>query len=474
MKHACTVYRQRRPALLAGGVLIAAIAALASGTASAQSWTYKSAAQPYAGTTIRVLDEITPLQENMKKLVPQFIAETGIKVEYELLGHGDVINKGQADMFSGRGYYDAVMLHSLQMGPLLAARVLEPIDAFVTSKALTNPALDLADLIAPADSTLSVFDGKRYGFLTWNYNQIYWARNDLLTNPTEKAAFLAKYKYPLAPATTTQQMMDVAEFFTRKKGAMLAGQPLKADFFGIVMEGIPGGTTLGTVWENLLANYGGGLLDAAGKPAFDSPENIAALTYWAKLWKYAPPGQGEYSLVDVPTVMGNGIAAQSIAWSDFVVGIDKAGSSPYAGQFVYGGIPANAVSKKPRSAGAEPSLMSMNKASKNKQATYLFMQWMIDKDTQGKLFTEGKGGVPIRNASYKLPSMQLPANLSLNGAMKNTMTVAVAKPKMPKFFEVYDALSPIIQQVGLGTMTPAAAAKAGQQKMLAICAKCTL
>ena len=39
----------------------------------------------------------------------------------------------------------------------------------------------------------------------------------------------------------------------------------------------------------------------------------------------SPPGQAEYSLIDVPTVMGNGIAAQTLAWSDFVLGIDQPG-----------------------------------------------------------------------------------------------------------------------------------------------------
>lgn len=441
--------------------------------AMAQAWSYKDAAKPYAGTTIRVLDEITPLQETMKTLVPQFTEETGIKVEYELLNHGDVINKGQADLFSGRGHYDAIMLHGLQLGPLLGANTLSPINDFLSNPALTNPKLDAKDFISPAASTLVQHGGKQYGFLTWNYNQVYWARNDLLTHPAEKTAFKAKYKYELAPAKTFQQMMDIAEFFTRKKGEMLAGEPLKNDFYGVLMEGIPGGTTFTTVWENLLKNWGGDLFDSQGRPAFNSPQNIAALKYWAKLWKYAPPGQAEYSLVDVPTAMGNGIAAQSIAWSDFVLGIDKAGAAPYAGKFIYAGVPMNADTKK-RSAGAEPSLISINKASKKKEATYLFMQWLVDKDTQAKLFTAGKGGVPVRYSSFQQPAISQSDKASLYAAMKNTMEVAVAKPKLPKFFEINDALSPIIQQVGIGKLTPEDAAKAAQEKLLGICKKCTL
>ena len=112
-----------------------------------------------------------------------------------------------------------------------------------------------------------------------------------------------------------------------------------------------------------------------------------------------PPGIAEYSLVDVPTVMGNGIAAQSIAWSDFVLGIDKPGVSPFAGKFVYGPIPIKAGSKE---------------------------------------------------------------------------RYAEAKPKMPKFYEIYDVMSGVAQEVGLGRISPEEGAKKGQAELLKLCTSCLL
>jgi multiple sugar transport system substrate-binding protein len=439
----------------------------------AQSWSYKDAAKPYAGTSIRVLDEITPLQETMKTLVPQFTAETGIKVEYELLNHFEVINKGQADMLSKRGYYDGVMLHGLQYGQMLAANAIEPIDGYMKDKALMNPGLDLKDLIEPSFDSLAKFKGQTYSFLNWNYNFVYWIRADLFNDPGEKAAFKTKYGYDLAPAKTFKQFLDIGEFFTRKAGQTLAGQPLKTDFYGILHEGITGGGTFASVWENIMKNYGADVFDANGAPSFNTPQTVAALTMWAKMWKYSPPGQAEYSLVDVPTVMGNGIAAQSIAFSDFVLGIDKPGASPYAGKFSYAPIPSNPDFKGPHSAGGEPSAVVINKASKNKQATYLFLEWMVDKGTQKKLIEAGKGGVPIRTSSFEMPELA-GSQAAFYGAMKDTMSALKAKPKAPKIFEIYDALGPIVQQVGLGKITPEEGAKQGQEKLLAICTKCTL
>ena len=456
------------------GLVAGAVMAAVPGLSDAQTWSYKDAAKPYAGRSITVLDEVTPLQESMKGLVPEFEKETGIKVDYQLLNHFEVISKGQADMLSGRGAYDAVMVHSPQMGLLLDAGVIRPIDELMGNKALTNPGLDRADFIQPAADSLTKFRGKTYGFLNWNYNVVYWARGDLFGHPDERAAFKKRYSYDLAPAKTLQQMRDIAEFFTRKKGEKLAGEALESDFYGVVLEGIKGGTTLWTVLNAFVKNFGGDIFDAEGRPTVNRPENVAGVKFWADLWKFSPPGQAEYSLIDVPTVMGNGIAAQTLAWSDFVLGIDQPGKSKLAGKFVYAGSPANAQSKK-RSAETEPSGIVISKHSKQPEATYLFMQWLVDKNTQQQLFTKSGGaGVPIRKSTWALPVVKQSKFAPLYVAMQESLKYGAAKPKAPKLYEIMDVLVGLVQEVGLGKKTADQAMKEGQEKVQAICSKCTL
>jgi len=442
--------------------------------AIATAWSYKEAAAPYKGTTVTILDEVTPLQEAMIKLVPEFIAETGINVNYELLNHFEVISRGQADMLSGRGAYDAILLHSAQMGMLLEADVLRPIDDLMANTALTSPDIDLDDLIDPGWSTSSKFNGQTYAFLTWAYNSVYWARNDLLTHPAEQAAFKAKYGYDLAPADTMQQMRDIAEFFTRKKGEKLAGETLESDFYGILMEGIKGGSTFPMVWNNILKNFGGGVFDDEGRPNFDTPENLAGIKYWAEMWKYGPPGMAEASLIDVPTIMGQGVVAQSMAWSDFALGVDRPGNSAYAGKFAYRAVPRNAEYSGPRSAETEPSIMIISRASKNPEPTYLFLQWMVDKATQIKLAEQLGGAVPSRNSLWDTKVYKESSFAPLFLAMKGSLEVGVAKPRAPKIYEVYDALAGLMQEVGLGAVSPEDALKIGQKALLALCDKCVL
>lgn len=449
----------------------AIITAMSFGPAMAEgTFSYAEAAKPYAGTTIKVLDEITPLQETLATLVPKFTEETGIKVEYELLSHLDVINKGQADMLSGRGNYDGVMLHGFQMGPMLEADAILPINDMLANPALASPNLDTADFIEVPFKTLAFFGDKQYGFLNWNYNYVYWTRADLMNDPTEKAAFEAKYGYALAPAKTLEQLRDIAEFFTRKKGETLKGEPLASDFYGIVIEGLKGQTSVSLFIGNLLHNFGGDIIDAEGKPAFDTPVVIDALKLWAELWKYAPPGTAEYSVVDVPTVMGTGVAAQSLAYSDFVLGIDKPGGSPLHGSFLYAAPPVKeGVDASKRSIESEPSMIVISRSTKNPEATFLFQQWLVDKQQQQALLEAGNGGVPIRVSSWDHLHGLEESNPTLVSAMKSSLEVSRSKPPMPNYFQIIDALSDVVQKVGLGILTPEEAATQGQAALVKLC-----
>lgn len=466
----CHHSTSNQPRSYAAYLIIASLAC----ASTADAWSYKEAAEPYKGTSITVLDEVTPLQEALAKIVPEFEAETGIEVSYELLNHFEVISKGQADMLSGRGQYDGVMLHSPQMGLLLAADVVRPIDDLSGNADLTNPDLGLGNVIQPSGDTLAKFGGKSYGFLTWAYNQVYWARDDLLSHADEQAAFKEKYGYDLAPATSLKQVRDIAEFFTRPKGAQLAGQPLESDFYGIVLEGIKGGTTFWTVWNNFIKNWGGDFFDEDGRPTVDRPENVEALQAWAELWKYSPPGQAEYSLIDVPTVMGNGIAAQTIAWSDFVFGIDTAKASKLHGKFTYRGVPPRESQSSKRYVEGEPSLIVISKHSKQAEATYLFLQWLVDESTQRKLFAALGGSVPMREEAWEFPEVAKSPIRDLYPAMRESLTYVTAKPKAPKLYEIADVLGGIFQEVALGSMSAEAGLKKGQEQVLKICGQCFL
>lgn len=451
-------------------MLPAAVIAGATTHTHAQGFDYATAAAPYQGTEITILDEITPLQLQAAELIPEFVELTGINVNYELLNHFQVIEVGMADMLAGAGRFDAVMLHSSQMGIILDADVFRPIDDLLGNPALADPNFDLADLISPAQESLANFRNQTLGFLTWNYNQVYMARKDLLEHPGEMAAFIERYGYDLAPAQTMEQMRDIAEFFTRDTGETLAGETLSEPFFGLLLEGSKQGVTWNGVWRNFILNWGSDVYDANGNPTFDTPENVEAVQFWADLWAYGPPGQAEINLIDLPTVMGNGIAAQTLAYSDFVFGIDVPGKSPHEGNFVYSGIPRGPGSP-PGSAFAltEPSMIVITQTSDHPEATFLFLQWLVDKQTQSRLAEDLGAWVPVRDSAWGQPVFTESRFAGLYDAMRQAVSVSLARPRVPATFEIFGLMNGIVQRVALGQITAAEGLADAQSQIEDIC-----
>ena len=164
------------------------------------------------------------------------------------------------------------------------------------------------------DEPLSHLDGTQKSQLRAEIKRLQSARRPLRSRGraggVQEALQLRPRAREDAPADARHR-----EFFTRKKGEKLTGETLESDFYGVVLEGIKGGTTLWTVLNAFVKNFGGDIFDAEGRPTVNRPENVAGVKFWADLWKFSPPGQAEYSLIDVPTVMGNGIAASGRASS---------------------------------------------------------------------------------------------------------------------------------------------------------------
>ena len=437
-------------------------------TVTAENWSLAEAAKPYEGTELRILDEVTDLQPSFEPLVADFERETGITVSYELEGHLDVIRKGETDLLSGRGAYDGVMIHSTQKGRVVAADAVTPIDEFLENESLKDPDINFDDFIQPLADELTLFGDQRIAFPNWNYNVVWWGRKDLMEHPEEKAAFEKEFGRELAPPETLQEMRDIAKFFTRKAGDKLAGETLDRDFAGFVKEGAQAGAAFGDVRYIFMNQFGGDFWDDSGKPNVNTPENVEAMKLYQELWDYSPAGQAEMSLIDVPVVMGEGRAASGLVYSDFVFSVDQKGKSKYAGDFAYAPVPSNGEGdEEDRTAATEPSMIVISKESENPEAMFLFLQWIVSKETQDKWF-EGGVGMPIRQDTLEHPTVTSGERAELFEAAYGSLQNGGAFPVAPKLFEIIDEVNIFQQKVGQGA-DPASSLEELQGKFEEIC-----
>ena len=117
---------------------------------------FVKAAEPFKGMEINVVSEtITTHEYESKVLAKAFTEITGIKVTHDLIGEGDVIEKLQTQMQSGKNIYDAYINDSDLIGTHFRYQQAIPLTDWMTGegKAVTNPMLDVDDFIGKSFTT---------------------------------------------------------------------------------------------------------------------------------------------------------------------------------------------------------------------------------------------------------------------------------------------------------------------------------
>jgi glycerol transport system substrate-binding protein len=174
-----------------------------------------AAAKPFAGMEINVVSEtITTHEYEARTLAKAFTEITGIKVNHDLIQEGDVVEKIQTQMQSGRNIYDAWVNDSDLIGTHFRYQQVIPLTDWMQGegKDVTSPTLDVADFIGRSFTTGP--DGKMYQLPDQQFANLYWFRYDWFTDPKLKEQFRAKYGYDLGVPVNWSAYEDIAEFFT--------------------------------------------------------------------------------------------------------------------------------------------------------------------------------------------------------------------------------------------------------------------
>ncbi len=179
------------------------------------------AAEPFKGMEINVVSEtITTHEYESKTLAKAFEEITGIKVNHDLIGEGDVVEKLQTQMQSGRNIYDGYINDSDLIGTHFRYQQIVPLSDWMEGegKDVTDPYLEVGDFIGISFTTGP--DDKIYQLPDQQFANLYWFRYDWFTDEDIKAKFKAKYGYDLGVPVNWSAYEDIAEFFTKDIGTI--------------------------------------------------------------------------------------------------------------------------------------------------------------------------------------------------------------------------------------------------------------
>ena len=161
-----------------------------------------------------VSETITTHEYESKTLAKAFSEITGITVKHDLIQEGDVVEKLQTSMQSGKSIYDGWISDSDLIGTHYRYGKILNLSDYMTGsgKEWTNPGIDIADFIGTKFTTAP--DGKLYQLPDQQFANLYWFRADLFERKDLKDKFKAKYGYDLGVPLNWSAYEDIAEFFT--------------------------------------------------------------------------------------------------------------------------------------------------------------------------------------------------------------------------------------------------------------------
>jgi glycerol transport system substrate-binding protein len=295
------------------------------------------AAAPFVGMEINVLSE-GPLGTHDYEsavLTKAFEEITGIKVNHQELGEGEVVQAVQTQMQTNRNLYDAYINDSDLIGTHSRLQSAVNLTDWMAGegKDVTNPMLDIDDFIGKSFTTGP--DGKLYQLPDQQFANLYWFRQDWFARQDLKDQFKAKYGYELGVPVNWSAYEDIAQFFSEdvkeidgvriyghmdygKRAPDLGWRMTDAwlSMAGSTSPGLPNGRPIdewGIRMEEGSCNPSGASVSRGG--GTNAPASVYAIAKWDEwLRKYAPPGAADLDFYQSLPALSTGNVAQQIFW----------------------------------------------------------------------------------------------------------------------------------------------------------------
>ncbi|WP_413735776.1 extracellular solute-binding protein [Sodalis sp. RH21] len=332
---------------------------------------------------LRALMEDVPETHIIEQMLPQFEKESGIKVEFEKIGYGDMHDKLVSQLIAPQSYYNLLEVDFLWAGEFPAANWLTDLTPMVKQSKFDTPAF-----IPSTVSLLNHDKEKLYILPMYNYSMGLIYRTDILADKTLQKQYQADINKPLALPQTLADYVTLAKYIKQKQGIA-----------GAAMQGQRGDPN-SMEFSNYLFAAGGDYLDENNKVVLNSPAGKQALTLYVDAIKNAAQaGALSATLDDTMRLMCSGKAFSMITYWWMLPQLDNEKACPaVAGKLALATMPGGHG----ESGGWGWGIPS-NVSPEEKQAAWTFIQWVQSKKVETQRALEGHA--PVRADVYQDPEV---------------------------------------------------------------------
>jgi len=333
--------------------------------------------------TLRALMEDVPETDIIEKLLPEFEQATGIRVEFEKVGYGDMHDKLVTQLVSSQSYYNLMEIDFLWAGEFPAAGWLVDLKAFIERDGFDMEAFipTTWDLLGRTQDHVAIIP-------MYNYSMGLLYRTDLLANPDLKAAYQAQFGTELALPQTLESYVELAKFM--KQNASIAGAAMQAQ------RGDPNALE----FSNYLFSSDGSYLDANGNVTLESAQAVKALAlYVDAVQNAAQQGALSATLDDTMRIMCQGEAFSMISYWWMLPQIDNAEQCPAAA----GKVGLSVMPGGHGESGGWGWAIAQNTPIEEQEAAWKFIQWVQSEEIAIRRALEGHA--PVSEAVFKNPQV---------------------------------------------------------------------
>ncbi len=365
-------------------VRIAAASAIAAAamTAAAVAGPY----DPYEGETVVVNFPAHPHFDAVRKILPQFTAETGIEVEVDQLPYLKMRERQTLELAQDEGEYDLIAYVVFSKADYVYADQLENLARYFMNPMLADPSYDADDLI----------DGYVYniGFAGGNKGYLEGKTGSLFGVPYGSETSILGYrtdifeKHGLEVPETYDEMLEIACKIPELEPGM-----------GGLSSRAASGHHASHAFLLHLAPLGGRIFDDAWNPIVNNAAGVEAANALKTIVDCGPEGSASFGFGEALGSFLNGDTAMFLDTTVVAGQINDPGKSKVVGKVGWAMHPMG-VRRGSQTGGFG---IGIPKNAENKEAAFLLMQWLTSK--HGDKLVAMEGGNPSRFSTHSDPDV---------------------------------------------------------------------
>jgi len=386
----------RRLTALVVAAAVALIAAAVPPTPQA-----RAQSSPYRGTTINFIAERNVHESAIADKMAEIAKAWGMTFQARFLTVDELARQVVLDYVGGAHTWDVIYAGGVQNVYQWYARgIIVPLDPLIQQGGAAST-VDWSGFTTAAQRAVTL-QGRILGLTVATSTPTLAYRKDLFADPREQAAFRAKYGYDLAPPQTYKQFLDVAQFFTRRKGETLAGRPLENDFYGSSFPNKKG-VYLWHSYENMILAFGVSLYNPKTRQAeFDSAQSLAAAEMYRSFGPVQPSSNLDDSSAESTALFATGRVAMIIQYFDRVLLNVAKNDVPVFGKVGYALPPGAGTPGRLAHAFRDgPAIDVISSLSNHKEAALALLAAAITSKNQLEAAMQHPGYIPSRTNAFQ-------------------------------------------------------------------------